>query len=478
MRVGSKSQARARDTHRPLGALGDSAAVRFSVAERKALGKALRGKVPRRDHGEYAPAPGRRDPVSILEAQGKARLQDLVPIRYGRMLASPFAFLRGSAAVMAGDLAKTPTTGLTVQACGDAHVANFGVFASAERNLIFAINDFDETLPGPWEWDVKRLAASAVVCMRFVGGDAEEAEAAARAVVKSYRERMREYAEMGHLELWYSRIDEGNILPTLSPKARRRAEKVIAKAKTRTHLQVLDKLTEMVDDQHRIHESKPLIVREQKVVSGRPMAEALALFIRNYLESISDDRQPLLARYKILDVVRKAVGVGSVGTRCWVIFLAGNHDEDPLFLQVKEAEASVLAPYTAPSAYANQGQRVVVGQRLIQGAPDIFLGWGKQEGFHFYVRQLRDMKGSAELAPGEVEIDSFIEQCGLFGWALALAHAKTGDPAMIAGYAGKSEALDEAIARFAFAYADQTERDYETLGKAARTRRIRVVRGH
>jgi len=297
-------------------------------------------------------------------------------------------------------------------------------------------------------------------------------------VVKSYRERMREYAEMGHLELWYSRIDEGNILPTLSPKARRRAEKVIAKAKTRTHLQVLDKLTEMVDDQHRIHESKPLIVREQKVMSGRPMAEALALFIRNYLESISDDRQPLLARYKILDVVRKAVGVGSVGTRCWVIFLAGNHDEDPLFLQVKEAEASVLAPYTAPSAYANQGQRVVVGQRLIQGAPDIFLGWGKQEGFHFYVRQLRDMKGSAELAPGEVEIDSFIEQCGLFGWALALAHAKTGDPAMIAGYAGKSETLDEAIARFAFAYADQTERDYETLGKAARTHRIRVVRGH
>jgi uncharacterized protein DUF2252 len=210
---------------------------------------------------------------------------------------------------------------------------------------------------------------------------------------------------------------------------------------------VLDKLTDMVGDQHRIRESKPLIVREAKTVGGRPVTEALARFIRTYLASNSGDRRPLLARYKVLDVVRKAVGIGSVGTRCWVIFLAGNHDEDPLFLQVKEAEASVLAPYTSPSVYATQGQRVVVGQRLIQGAPDIFLGWGEQDGFHFYVRQLRDMKGSADFVPGETDIPSFIEQCGLFGWALALAHAKSGDPAIIAGYAGKSEALDEAIAR-------------------------------
>jgi len=477
MRVGSKSGGKARGTKLALGALGDFAAVRLSIAERRAAGKSLRAKIPRPAHEEYTPAPGRRDPVDILEGQAKARVQRLVPIRYGRMLGSPFAFLRGSAAVMAADLATTPTTGLIVQACGDAHVSNFGVFASAERNLIYAINDFDETLPAPWEWDVKRLAASATVCIRFLGGDAEEGERAARAVVRSYRERMREYAEMGHLQVWYSQIGERDVLATLSPKARRRAEKIIAKARSRTNLQVLDKLTDLVDDEHRIHESKPLIVRETKTLYGRPITEALTALIRSYLTSISDDRRPLLDRYRVRDVVRKVVGVGSVGTRCWVVYLAGNHQEDPLFLQVKEAEASVLEPYTARSPYANHGQRVVVGQRLIQGAPDIFLGWGEARVGHYYIRQLRDMKGSPDYAPGESDIENVIEQCGLSGWALALAHAKTGDPAMIAGYMGKSEALDEAIGRFASAYADQTERDYETLRKAARARTIRVVRG-
>src|SRR5215470_7482317 len=475
MAAKEKSHAAAHRAKLPSVALSRSRVALLPLAERLAAGKALRAKVPRKSHGDYTPAPDRRDPVAILEEQAKTRLPELVPVRYTRMLASPFAFLRGSAAVMAGDLATTPTTRLTVQACVDAHVSNFGAFASAERNLVFGLNDFDETLPGPWEWDLKRLAASAAVAVRFLGGDNEEAEGAARAAVESYRKWMRRYAKMGHLDVWYSRLDERSVLPTLSPKARRRAEKLTARARGRTHMQVLEKITDLVDDQHRIHESRPLIVRETKTRSGRPMAEALALFIRNYLASIPDERRPLLARYRIADVARKVVGVGSVGTRCWVLYLVGNHDEDPLFLQLKEAQPSVLEPYTAPSVYTNQGQRVVVGQRLIQGAPDIFLGWGEQSGVHFYVRQLRDMKGSTDLVPGEIEIDNFTERCGGTGWALALAHAKSGDPAMIAGYMGKSEALDEAIGKFAMAYADQTERDYELLAKAARTRRIRVA---
>ena len=441
-----------------------------------AAGKRLRAKVPRRSHGEYTPAPGRHDPISILEEQGKSRLPQLVPIRYTRMLASPFAFLRGSAAVMAGDLATTPTTGLVVQACGDAHVANFGVFASAERNLIFGINDFDETLPGPWEWDLKRLAASAVVCAYHLGGDKDEAEEAARAAVQSYREWIREYAYMGHLDVWYSLIDEHAVLASLPSKARRHAKKLIARARSRNNLQVLGKMTDLVNDQHQIHESKPLIVRERVTSTGRSTAEALSLFLQSYLATVPDDRRPLLARYQIADVARKVVGVGSVGTRCWVTFLVGNHHEDPLFLQIKQAQASVLAPYTARSAFSHQGQRVVVGQRLIQGAPDIFLGWGTQDGFHFYVRQLRDMKGGADYSPGAMPVEYLIERSRLCGWALALAHAKSGDPAMIAGYAGRGEALDDAIAKFALAYGEQTNRDYDALGKAARQQRIRVAR--
>jgi len=438
---------------------------RGSVSERMKLGKQLRAAVPRRSHGEYAPPPGRRDPLTILEEQAKTRLKQLVPIRYARMVESPFAFLRGSAAVMAGDLAGTPTTGLTVQACGDAHVANFGVFASAERNLIFGINDFDETLPAPWEWDLKRLAASAVVCARYLGGDKEDCETAARTAVKAYRTRMREYAEMGHLQVWYSRIEEDDILSTISGPSRRYAKKLIKRARGRTHLQVLGKLTDLVDDRHRIHESRPLIVRETMTEGGRPIAEALTLFLQSYLSSIADDRRPLLARYQIVDVARKVVGVGSVGTRCWVVFLVGSHDEDPLFLQIKEAERSVLEPYAKPSLFAHQGQRVVVGQRLIQGAPDIFLGWGEQDGYQFYVRQLRDMKGGANFTPDEMEVSYLIDRCGVCGWALALAHAKAVDPAMIAGYVGKGDALDEAIARFAVAYADQTEQDHAALLK-------------
>ena len=449
-----------------------------SVGERKAAGKALRDHVPHAQHAIYQAAPNRADPVTLLREQSKTRLQNLVPIRNARMLASPFAFLRGSAAAMAADLASTPVTGLTVQANGDMHVANFGTFASAERNLVFGINDFDETLPGAWEWDLKRLAASAVVAVRFMGGDKVLCEGAARAVVRSYRKRMREYAEMGNLEVWYSRIDEASLLTVLSPDARKLAENIFDKARGRGHTQVLGKIAELVDNRQRIIEAAPLIVRETHTQDGRPIREEIALTLNRYVNSLPDDRKTLFARYRLVDVARKVVGVGSVGTRCWVMLLTGNSGDDPLFLQYKEAGASVLAPYAKAPKWACEGQRVVVGQRLIQGAPDIFLGWGIQKysaGSHFYIRQLRDMKGGVEFDPENVK--SMPDYCKLCGWALALAHAKSGDPAAIAGYVGKSEALDEALARFAFAYADQNERDFDALNKAAKAKRIPVAQG-
>jgi uncharacterized protein (DUF2252 family) len=447
-----------------------------SVGERMAAGKALRETVPHERHAEYSPAPKRADPVVILEEQAKTRLPALVPIRYARMLTSPFAFLRGSAAVMAADLATTPVTGLTVQACGDMHVANFGVFASAERNLVFGINDFDETLPGPWEWDLKRLAASAVVAARLMGGDRVLGEEAARAAVRSYRKRMREYASMGHLDVAYARIDEQGILGALTPETRQGAERIMAKARQRGHMQVLGKMTELVDDRHRIVEERPLIVRETHGADGRPIAEGLAEALEQYCASLPEDRRSLFARYRIADVARKVVGVGSVGTRCWVLLMTGNAPDDPLFLQYKEAQPSVLAPYVKARSFACEGERVVTGQRLIQGAPDIFLGWGKSGRYHFYMRQLRDMKGGVDLTPGMMRLKGIPEYTKLCGWALALAHAKSGDPALIAGYLGKNDSMDEAVARFAAAYAGQTDRDHDALAKAARGKRIPVAK--
>ena len=446
------------------------------VTVRMGAGKALRARVPHEVHARFKPRRDRKDPVEILEAQAKTRLPFLIPIRYTRMLASPFAFLRGSAAVMAADLADTPVTGINVQACGDMHVANLGVFASAERNLIFGINDFDETLPGPWEWDLKRLAASAVVATRFLGGDRALGQESAHAIARSYRKRMREYADMRFLDVWYSRIDERGILDVLPPSARKGAEKIIAKAKTRGHVQVLEKMTDLVDDRQRIVETAPLIVRETHTMDGKPIADTVSRVWEQYVASVPDDRKPLLSRYKIVDVARKVVGVGSVGTRCWIILLTGNGDDDPLFLQYKEAQSSVLAPYVANARkYECEGQRVVVGQRIIQGAPDIFLGWGKIGPTHFYIRQLRDMKGGVEFEPGATKVGNMPAYAKLCGWALAMAHAKSGDAAAIAGYIGKSDSMDEAIAEFAEEYADQTERDHEALAKAAKKGRITVA---
>jgi uncharacterized protein (DUF2252 family) len=448
----------------------------LSIEERISAGKKLRDKFPRIKQGEYKPPANRLDPALILEEQAKTRLPDLVPVRYARMLTSPFAFLRGGAAIMAADLAANgKTTGINVQVCGDMHVANFGVFASAERNLVFGINDFDETLPGPWEWDLKRLTASIVAAGRFLGANKNNCEESVMAAVSTYRKRIRQYAQMGNLELWYSTINENDILKSLSPSAQEGAKKIMSKARQRTHMQVLGKLTDLVDEKFLLKENAPFIVREKKTQSGRPIKEALGMFLESYFSSLADDRKTILKQYRVVDAARKVVGVGSVGTRCWIILLIGNHSDDPLFLQLKEAQPSVLEPYVSKSIYANQGQRVVAGQRLIQGAPDIFLGWGEQDGMNFYVRQLRDMKGGVEFDPNKVKVENMGQYSSLCAWALALAHAKSGDAAMIAGYVGKSDELDEAMVNFAFAYADQTEKDYQALTAAAKNGRIKVA---
>jgi uncharacterized protein (DUF2252 family) len=449
-------------------------APRPSVADRIAAGKRLRTTVPKASLAEYKPLKTRKDPVAILETQAKTRLQALIPVRYARMLMSPFAFLRGTAAVMAQDLGPSPVIGLQVQLCGDMHVSNFGVFASAERNLVFGINDFDETIPGPWEWDLKRLATSAVVAGQFVGKDHECCESFSRAVVSSYRQRIREYSEMGYLATWYSVIHEEDILAAVPSNLRDKWHKGLDKAKKGSHLQVLEKMTDLVDNKQRIVENAPFVVRETKTEAGMPIREAVGLFLEQYLASLSADRKQLISRYQVLDVARKVVGVGSVGTRCWIGFMRGTDENDPLFLQFKEAEQSVLAPYLKAPAYPNQGLRVVSGQRLIQGSPDILLGWGLLGKTHFYVRQLRDMKGSYEFDPQSTTRKGMEIYCGLCGWALALAHAKSGDAAMIAGYLGKTDEIDEALTKFAFAYSEQNDRDYAELKKAAREKRIKV----
>lgn len=452
-------------------------APRPTVEERMAAGKALRERVPRASHADFERRPA-VDPLAILAEQARTRLAELVPVRHTRMLQSPFAFLRGSAAVMAADLMPSPNTGLRVQACGDMHVANFGVFASAERQLVFAINDFDETQPGPWEWDVKRLAASAFVASQHLGGDRAMREEAARAAVASYRARIRRYAEMGQLEVWYDTIHSARLIDALPPALRPSADALMEKARKRTHMQVLDKMTDLVDDQHRIVEQRPFVVRSQFTSMGRPVDEAIGHCLAHYLESLAPERRLLLSRYRVVDAAQKVVGVGSVGTRCWVVLMQGRDENDPLFLQLKEAQPSVLATYAGeidPAGPANHGQRVVIGQRLIQGSPDIFLGWGEIDGVHFYIRQLRDMKGGIELEPGATSPAGLVEYARLCGWALALAHAKSGDAATIGGYLGKSDVFDEALVDFAAAYAVQTRADHESFEAAARDGLIEVA---
>jgi uncharacterized protein (DUF2252 family) len=456
----------------PKEATDHSAAV-SSYQQRRERGRAARRVAPRGSHAEWAPAPDRPDPVDLLETQARDRIPELMPIRYARMMASPFAFMRGAAIVMAQDLASLPKTGIQAQLCGDAHLLNFGAYASPERALLFDLNDFDETLPGPWEWDVKRLAASFVVAGRDNGFDAAACRDAAQASAASYRQRMAEYSEMGELEVWYSRVGEEEVRDLLSGAKNRKTtakklSKSVRKARSRDSLQALSKLTRVVDGRRTINDDPPLLVR---VPDGDEIRVQVNAILESYKRTLQEDRRHLLDRYRFVDTARKVVGVGSVGTRAYVVLLEGRDQDDPLFLQVKEAGPSILESYVESNTYEQHGHRVVAGQRLMQAASDIFLGWFRgTEGRDFYWRQLRDMKGSANvegMSPDELALYG-----KLCGWALARAHARSGDRVQISAYLGKSERFDGAIADFAKEYADQTERDHAALCAAVKSGRV------
>ncbi|HTG47504.1 MAG TPA: DUF2252 domain-containing protein [Actinomycetota bacterium] len=444
--------------------------------ERAAIGKAARAAVPRASHGDWVPAADRRDPVALLQEQAATRVPELVPIRYGRMLTSAFAFYRGAALVMAADLAPTPVSGLTTQICGDAHLSNFGMFGTPERELVFDINDFDETLPGPWEWDVKRLAASLVIAGRNNGfADADRASVVL-ATIREYRKSVARFAGMGNLAVWYTQMQIQEGLPrlreVLDKHELKEAERAVDKARTRDSLQAFSKLTRDVGGEPRIINDPPLVVPVEELFPGddaRRFFEASHELIRSYRRTLLGDRRRLLEDFRFVDMARKVVGVGSVGTRAWILLFLGRDDGDPLFLQAKEAQASVLERFVAKSAYANAGQRVVEGQRLMQAASDIFLGWERTEGLDgvardYYVRQLRDWKGS--LAPEAMDPTVMAVYGRMCGMALARAHARSGDRIALAAYLGKGDTFDRAMGRFAEAYADQNERDFATLRKA------------
>jgi uncharacterized protein (DUF2252 family) len=453
-----------------------SSGTSLDYRQRHERGRAARRLVPRGSHAQWTPTSDRPDPVDLLEAQARDRIQELLPIRYGRMMASPFAFLRGSAIVMAHDLAGTPKSGIHAQLCGDAHLLNFGAYASPERSLLFDLNDFDETLPGPWEWDIKRLAASFVVAGRDNGFDTVDCRNAARAVTASYRQRMTRFSEMGELEVWYTRIGEEEVRGLLTEaragkRTTKKLSKNVRKTRGRDSLQALSKLTRVVDGRRIINDDPPLLVR---IPEGDELRNQVYAILESYKRTLQEDRRHLLDRFRFVDAARKVVGVGSVGTRVYVVLLEGRDRDDPLFLQVKEAGASVLERYVESRPYEHHehhGHRVVAGQRLMQAASDIFLGWFRGgEGRDFYWRQLKDMKGSAKVE--SMSADELVLYAGICGWALARAHARSGDRVQIAGYLGKSERFDVAIADFAKEYADQTERDHAALCAAVKSGRV------
>ncbi|HEY2717149.1 MAG TPA: DUF2252 domain-containing protein [Solirubrobacterales bacterium] len=457
-----------------------------TAVESAAEGKAARSAARRSSHAGFVAPPDREDPVAILERQAESRVPDLVPIRYGRMAASPFAFFRGAAAVMAADLARTPISGLRVQACGDAHLSNFGAFAAPDRRLVFDLNDFDETLPGPWEWDVKRLAASFAIAGRERGFKPRHCDAAVLRTVRTYREAMREFASLGNLEVWYSRLDVEEAIEEAAQEEASgikaselaRVRRGAQKAQSKDSLRALDRLTEEVDGQIRFRSEPPILVPGEQLVpaaDGRPILEMLKTVVDAYRESLGPEMRVLFDGYEFREIARKVVGVGSVGTRAWVLLLTGPGDRDPLFLQAKEAEASVMEPYAGASEWSNHGQRVVEGQRLMQTASDIFLGWCRAVGLDgrerdFYVRQLWDWKRSADverLSPSGLEVYARI--CG---WTLARAHARSGNRFAIASYLGGSDSFDRAICSFSADYAEQNLHDHQALLDAIDSGRV------
>ena len=485
-----------------------------SLDERRAEGRQASDRTPPSSHSGWRPAADRPDPVALLEEQDLSREPDLVPVRHGRMAVSPFTFYRGAAKIMAADLADTPVAGLGAQLCGDAHLSNFGLFASPERRLLFDLNDFDETLPGPFEWDVKRMAASFMIAARNNGFSKADARAATQASVTAYREAMAGFAQMPTMDIWYAHLDEDELMGAirstvaktkkeakearkekkgkketsdeqqekLAKLAEKQAAKVAAKAHTRDSLQALSKLCEQVDGQYRIVSQPPVLVpgRDLSATFGLSPDEVLPAIhdqFRRYRATLQPDRRHLLEKFEIVDAARKVVGVGSVGTRAFIVLLQGRDAQDPLFLQIKEATASVLEAYLPKSRFRQHGQRVVEGQRMMQAASDIYLGWtkGLDVNRHFYWRQLRDMKGSIlveTMTP--LGLTFYGRTCG---WTLARAHARSGDPVAIATYLGAGDAFDKSITDFSQRYADQNEQDYEDFVKAIRSGRLQAVEG-
>jgi uncharacterized protein (DUF2252 family) len=464
-----------------------SAVPHLTPDERAARGKATRAEVPRASHGEFIPSAHRPDPVALLEEQAVSRVPELVPIRYGRMLVSPFTFYRGAALIMAADLASTPNTGLHVQLCGDAHLSNFGVFGSPERRMVFSVNDFDETLPGPWEWDVKRLTASLEVAARDRGFKRAERRKVVLAAAREYRDAMTTFAGMTNMAVWYAHLDVESFLEQIrsqfSAKRLKAVESNLAKARTRDSVQAYAKLATEVEGEPTIVSNPPLIVPIEELVdiADREELEArLTELLRTYRTTLETDRRHLLEQFRFVHLARKVVGVGSVGTRAWIALLLGRDGHDPLFLQMKEAQESVLAGFAGKSEYANQGQRVVAGQRLMQTTSDIFLGWERVTGIDgaqrdFYIRQLRDWKGSAEIEGMNAKTMALYAR--MCAWTLARAHARSGDRIAIASYLGKNDVFDNAIADFSDAYADQNERDYQALAAAVSSGRIEAQSG-
>jgi uncharacterized protein (DUF2252 family) len=459
----------------------------LQTGESAERGRAARAAVPRAAHGDWAPAPDRPDPISVLQKQAATRLGELVPIRYGRMLVSPFTFYRGAAAVMAADLAVTPDSGIVVQACGDAHISNFGGFAAQDRRLLFGPNDFDETLPGPWEWDVKRMAASVEIAGRDVELSAKRRHWLVTECVREYREGMRSFADESHLQVWYDRLDAGELVDRFGGRLGKRGRilfvKPFAKARRKTSLRAVTKLTERVAGELRFRRVPPLLVPLRDLVDQddvRKDTDIVRAALDAYAASLDEDRRYLLGTYRFVDMARKVVGVGSVGTRAWVLLFAGRDGKDPLVLQMKEAQASVLEPYLGASAFENHGERVVRGQRLSQAAIDVFLGWQRSVGLDglehdFYIRQLWDWKASIDLSTmDESGLHAYTRACG---WSMARAHARSGDRLAIAAYLGAGSKFDQAIARFAAAYGDQNDRDHQRLADAVASGEVPALSG-
>ena len=467
----------------------DAAGGRLTPAERAARGEEARAQAPLESHAAFGRPPGRPDPLTLLQQQAATRVPGLVPVRYGRMMVSPFAYFRGAALPMASDLAATPVSGLRVQACGDAHLSNFGLFGSAERRLVFDLNDFDETLPGPWEWDVKRLAASMEIAARDNGFPRKKRRDIVLATVAGYGQAMRDFAGMSNLDVWYASADVDRLLaefgPALRGKQRKRVETSMAQARTRDSMQAVGKLTRTVDGRPRIMSDPPLLVPLDELITQparrKGYESEVTGLIASYRRTLASDRRHLLDQFEFVHMARKVVGVGSVGTRCWIVLMLGRDTGDPLLLQVKEAEQSVLSHFAGPSQYANQGQRVVAGQRLMQASSDIFLGWQHIDAGldnrprDFYVRQLRDWKLSLDI--GAVVPRGMRLYGQLCGWTLARAHARSGDRIAIASYLGPSQEFEQAVTSFASGYADQNETDHQALVAAVRSGRIPAEQG-